>query len=166
VTEFVVSGPHDIPIYKGKAGRVVREEEGRSFFQHHPSLGGKKGCYIFAMRSGGGITPTYVGKATRSFAQECFTAHKLGKCNQTLVDYGKGTLVMFLFECANAKGKPPTNQISLLEDFLIQTALSVNEDLLNVKQTKQADWSIRGIIRSGSGKPTRAAALAKSMLGI
>ena len=118
------------------------------------------------MRSGGGVTPMYVGKATKSFSQECFTAHKLGKCNQALVDYGKGTLVMFLFECTNGKGKTPVSQIALLEDFLIQTSLSVNEDLLNVKQTKQASWSIRGIIRSGSGKPSKAAALAKSMLGI
>ena len=166
MAEFIVSGPHVIPIYQGKSGRIVREEEGREFFTHHPSLGAKRGCYIFAMRSGGGITPTYVGKATKNFSQECFTAHKLGKCNQTLVDYGKGTLVMFLFEPAASKGKAPVNEIGLLENFLIQTALSVNDELLNVKQTKQESWSIRGIIRSGSGKPSKSASLAKSMLGV
>ena len=166
MAEFVVSGPHVVPTYLGKTGRMVREEEGRAFFTHHPSLAPKRGCYIFAMRSGGGITPTYVGKATKSFKQECFTAHKLGKCNQTLVDYGKGTLVMFLFEPAASKGKVPINHIGLLENFLIQTALSVNEDLLNVKQTKQESWSIRGIIRSTAGKPSKPASLAKSMLGI
>ena len=166
MAEFPVSGPHVVPIYEGKNGRIVREEEGRDFFVHHPSLGPKRGCYIFAMRSGGGITPTYVGKATKSFAQECFTAHKLGKCNQTLVDYGKGTLVLFLFEPAATKGKTPTNEIGLLENFLIQTALSVNDELLNVKQTKQESWSIRGIIRSGAGKPSKSTALAKTMLGL
>lgn len=164
MAEFVVSGPHVVPIYKGKSGRIVREQEGREFFAHHPSLGEKRGCYIFAMRSGGGIKPTYVGKATKSFSQECFTSHKLGKCNQTLVDYGKGTLVIFLFEAIASKGKAPANEIGLIENFLIQTSLSVNEDLLNIKQTKQESWSIRGIIRSGVGKPSKSASLAKSML--
>lgn len=166
MAEFVVSGPYVVPIYQGRNGRIVREEEGRSFFAHHPSLVTKRGCYIFAMRSGGGITPTYVGKATKSFGQECFTAHKLGKCNQTLVDYGQGTLVVFLFEPSAIKGKPPVREIGLLENFLIQTALSVNDELLNVKQTKQESWSVRGIIRSGAGKPSKSASLAKSMLGL
>lgn len=166
MTEFVVSGPHVIPVYQGKHGRIVREDEGRAFFATHPSLGKKRGCYIFAVRSGGGITPMYVGKATKNFKQECFTSHKLGKCNQTLVDCGKGTLVMFLFESAASKGKIPITQIRLLEDFLIQTALSVNDELLNVKQTKQASWSIRGIIRSPAGKPSKAATLARRTLGI
>ena len=166
MTEFVVSGPHEIPVYVGNTGRIVREEEGREFFKRHAALGKKRGCYIFAMRSGGGITPAYVGKATKNFRQECFTSHKLGKCNETLVDYGRGKLVMYFFESASARGKAPLSQIKLLEDFLIQTALSVNEDLLNVKQTKQADWSIRGIIRSSSGKPSKAAVSVKRALGI
>lgn len=166
MSEFLVSGPFVVPLHKGKAGRIVTAEKGRSFFASHPTLVEKKGCYIFGVRSGGGIIPTYVGKATKSFGQECFTSHKLGKCNESLVEFSKGTLVMFVFACAPAKGKAPVSQISLLEDFLIQTALSVNDQLLNVRQTKQAEWSIRGIIRSGSGKPSAAASLAKSMLGI
>jgi len=165
MTEFIVSGPHPIPVYKGKTGRIVREEEGRAFFAKHPAHASKSGCYMFAMRAGGGITPSYVGLATKSFRQECFTTHKLGKCNQTLVDYGRGTLVVFFFEPASARGKAPTSQIRLLEDFLIQTAVSVNEDLLNVRQTKKASWSIRGIIRS-VGKPSKAARDAKKALGL
>lgn len=161
-----MSGPHIVPVYRGQGGRVVREVDGRAFFNHHPSLKDKKGCYVLAIRSGGGVTPTYVGKATKSFGQECFTTHKLGKCNQSLVDYERGTLVLVLFECPVSKGKTPEKKISLLEDFLIQTALSVNENLLNVKQTKQAEWSIRGIIRSGSGKPSASALIAKRMLGM
>jgi hypothetical protein len=166
MTEFLVSGPHVIPIYQGKNGRIVREEEGREFFRHHPSLSSKRGCYMFAMRTGRGLTPSYIGKATKTFKQECFTAHKLGKCNQTLVDYGRGTLVMFLFEAKAGRGKAPISQIKLLEDFLIQTAVSVNEDLLNIKSTKQESWSIRGIIRSTAGKPSQPALDAKRALGL
>lgn len=165
MSEFIVSGPHSVPVYKGKVGRIVRAEEGSEFFASHPSLKNKNGCYIFAMRSGGGITPMYVGKATKTFGQECFTSHKLGKCNEILADYSRGSLIIFLFESPAGK-KAPIYQIDLLENFLIQSALSVNDQLLNIKKTKQEKWSIRGLIRSSSGKPTKAAKSARSMLGL
>lgn len=165
VSEFMVSGPHLVPVYKGKVGRVVRAEEGESFFKQHPALKAKKGCYVFAMRSGGGITPVYVGKATKSFGQECFTSHKLGKCNEILAEYARGSLVIFLFESPVGK-KAPTYQIDLLENFLIQSALSVNDGILNIKKTKQERWSIRGLIRSSRGKPSKSAKAAASMLGL
>lgn len=165
MSEFIVSGPHLVPVYHGKVARIVRAEEGDAFFKTHPSLKARTGCYVFAMRSGGGITPLYVGKATKSFGQECFTAHKLGKCNQILADYAKGSLVLFLFESPQGK-KAPSYQIDLLENFLIQSALSVNDELLNIKKTKQESWSIRGIIRSNSGKPSKSAKTASSMLGL
>ena len=162
---FQVSGPFNVPVYQGANGRIVREEDGAEFFSDHPAHSKKRGCYVFAMRSGGGITPTYVGKATKSFGQECFQGHKLSKCNQTLVDYVKGTLVLFFFE-APLGSKPPKTQIDQLETFLIQTALSANPYLLNIKKTKQELWSITGILRSGSGKPSKAALAARSMLAI
>ena len=165
MSEFTVSGPYLVPLYKGKVGRIVRTEEGDNFFKTHPSLKARTGCYIFAMRSGGGITPAYVGKATKSFGQECFTSHKLGKCNEILADYSRGSLVLFLFESAPGK-RPPTYQIDLLENFLIQSALSVNDDLLNIKKTKQESWSIRGIIRSKGSKASKSAKAASSMLGL
>lgn len=165
MTEFVVLGPFEVPVHVGN-GRIVRDEEGREFFRHHPTLASKRGCYIFAMRSGGGITPTYVGKATKSFGQECFTSHKLGKCNQSLVRYSKGKLVLFLFERPNGKGNPSVVKMNQLEVFLILTALAANENLLNIKQTRQQEWSIRGVIRSSAGNPSKAAAAAKRMLRI
>lgn len=165
MSEFVVSGPHLVPVYRGKVARIVRSEEGDEFFRIHPSLKSRNGCYIFAMRSGGGVTPVYVGKATKSFGQECFTSHKLGKCNQILADYARGSLVLFLFESPQGK-KAPTYQIELLENFLIQSALSVNDELLNVKKTKQEKWSIRGLIRSSAAKRSKSAKAASSMLGL
>lgn len=165
MSEFIVSGPHLVPMHKGKVARIVRAEEGDTFFHDHPSLRRKTGCYIFAMRSGGGITPVYVGKAAKGFGQECFTSHKLGKCNEILADYSRGSLVVFFFESPSGK-KAPTYQINLLENFLIQSALSVNDALLNIKKTKQERWSIRGIIRSNGGKPSKAASSAASMLGL
>jgi len=39
------------------------------------------GCYVFAVRSGGGTKPWYVGKTQRQFKNECFTNHKKGILN-------------------------------------------------------------------------------------
>jgi hypothetical protein len=116
------------------------------------------------MRAGKGMTPTYVGKATKSFAQECFTADKLGKCNQTLADYARGTLVVFFITTPPGRGRPPVKQIKALEDFLIQVGVAANDELLNVKGTKQSDWSLAGIIRSNQGRPTAAASAFKSAM--
>jgi hypothetical protein len=165
MTAFKVSGPLAVPVYVGNNGRIVREEDGAKFFADHPSYSKKRGCYVFAMRSGGGVMPAYVGKASKGFGQECFLGHKLSKCNQALVEYEKGALVLFLFE-APVGVKTPSTQIDQLETFLIQTALSVNSDLLNVKKTKQEQWSITGVFRSGVGKPSGSALAARSMLRI
>jgi hypothetical protein len=158
MSDFHVSGPFDVPTYKGKKGRIVRSEEGDAFFTSHPTLAHQRGCFVFGMRAGGGITPTYVGKATKGFGQECFTAHKLGKCNETLVDYLRGTLIVIFVSAPAGRCRPATKQIKLVEDFLIQTGIGVNPDLLNVKGTKQADWSIRGVLRAARGRPSKSAA--------
>jgi len=163
---FEVHGPFDVPVYQGKNGRIVRVEEGDALFKSHATLKARRGCYVFGMRAGKGITPTYVGKATKTFGQECFTAHKLGKCNQTLVDYQKGTLVIFFLVAPQGKGRPAKNQIAELEDFLIQTGVAKNAKLLNVQGTKRADWSIKGLFRAKKGKPPKAASLLKSAMGI
>lgn len=157
MVEFSVHGPFTVPIYRGKVGRIIRAEEGRAFFKTHATWAKRRGCYVFAVRAGRGMTPTYVGKATKSFAQECFTADKLGKCNQTLVDYARGTLVMFLISAPAGRGRPAEKQIDLLEDFLIQVGVAANDDLLNVQGTKQEQWSLSGLVRSNQGRPSLAA---------
>lgn len=164
--DFDVHGPFDVPVYQGKNGRIVRVEEGEALFRQHPTLKARRGCYVFGMRAGKGITPTYVGKATKTFGQECFTAHKLGKCNQTLVDYQKGTLVVFFLVAPTGKGRPATNQIGDVEDFLIQTGVAKNSRLLNVQGTKKASWTIKGVVRANKGKPSKAASSLKSAMGI
>lgn len=164
MAEFTVHGPYEVPTYAGKAGRIVRSEEGRAFFESHPSFANRRGCYVFAMRAGRGITPTYVGKATKTFAQECFTSDKLGKCNTTLVDYVRGTLVMFLITPPEGRGRPAEKQIGLLEEFLIQVGVAANDALLNIQGTRQEQWSLAGLVRSKRGRPSRAALAFKSAM--
>jgi hypothetical protein len=162
MTDFIVRGPYDITPYKGKRGRHIGAIEGRSFFENCDDLGSERGCYIFATRAGRGYTPWYVGKATKSFKQECFAPHKLAKYNECLVDMAKCTPVLFFVVARNARGATGTNHIAEVEDFLIQTAISANPDLLNVKGTRKAEWSIAGVIRS-RGRSSDTAGLFKRM---
>jgi hypothetical protein len=49
------------------------------------------------------------------------------------------------------------NIIRELENFLIQTAVAINPDLLNVQGTKATQWSIHGVVRSAKGAPSQSA---------
>lgn len=162
-TSFEVVGPLEIPFYKGAGGRSITEENIRDFWLENPHFAERRGCYVFGVRAGGGFSPGYVGKAGRTFRQECFAPHKLAKYQQFLADYGKGTPVLFLLAAEVKKGAPPLNHIQDLESFLIQLGVVANPDLLNVRGTKQAEWSIRGVLRS-QGKPSKAALQFRRMM--
>ena len=53
-----------------------------------------------------------------------------------------------------------------LEDYLIQTAVSKNPDLLNVKGTELEKWGIGGVIRGGKGKRSSSATELVKALGL
>ena len=163
MTNFTVKGPFVVPVEKKKAGRIVRASDGVDFFKQNNSFADKVGCYIFAIRAGGGITPVYVGKTTNRFDKECFTPHKLGKYNEGLASYQKGTPVMFFVVLPSKRGKNNNTHIGKLETFLIQTARTRNPELMNVQGVAAEDWSITGYIRSSQGKPTKATKEFKKM---
>lgn len=68
----------------------------------------------------------------------------------------------------NKEGLKTLELIEELEEFLIQSAVSINPDLLNVKGTKRAQWSIRGSVRSSPqiGKPPAPVRKFKRMLNL
>lgn len=164
MTAFEVAGPYDVPMHSGAAARHIRAQEGDDFFATNAAIKSRKGCYVFGIRAGKGITPIYVGIATKSFEQECFTDHKRGKYNQALAEYLKGTPVLFFVVLPTKKGPDNKRHISDLEKFLIQTGVAANPDLLNVKGTKEQEWSITGVLRSGAGKPKKGASLFRKMM--
>ena len=166
LANYTVAGPFDVTVYQAKASRIVRAEEGKAFFSTHGGYAKRRGVYIFAVRAGRGATPVYVGKATKAFAQECFSPHKLGKCNEALADYAKGTLVIYFLCAPEAVGRPPQAEIGALEEFFIQHGVEVNPDLLNVRGTKQASWSVVGVVRARRGKPSQAAASLRKLFKI
>ena len=156
-TIFTVQGPLEIPVYSGKGGRTITPEDISAFWATNKDVQSAYGCYVFAIRAGKGYTPGYVGQAKKTFKQELFAPHKLAKYQQFLADYAKGTPVLFLIACPVKKGARNLAHIADLEDFLIQTAVSVNPDLLNIQGTAQADWGISGVLRAGQGKRSIAA---------
>ena len=154
---YQVYGPLLVPTDRGRSAKMVSRESLKDFWRSHDGLAGRRGAYLFAIRAGKGITPMYVGKATKSFRQEVFAPHKLEKYQRALADCRRGNPVFFFVTAPAGKGATNLRTLRELEDFLIQTAVSRNPDLLNVKGTKRANWSIAGVIRSGVGKPSVAA---------
>ena len=119
------------------------------------------------MRAGKGFRPIYVGRATKSFKQECFASHKISShYGPALLNAGKGTPVLFLAVLERTKGKVNKSAIKKVEFFLIQNAVKKNPDLSNVKGKKSEHWSIDGVIRSGKGKVSSSARLFKGALGL
>ncbi len=78
---FIVCGPFE-PGRKPNKHIDSSKEAKRRFWDAAESkqkgIASASGCYLFALSTGGGIIPWYVGKAGRlSFEHEIFTPHKL-----------------------------------------------------------------------------------------
>ena len=100
---FEVLGPYEIPMPDDS--RVITRDEGQAFFRAHPHIRNRRGAYVFGLRSGGGMTPVYVGEATRTYDQECFTNDKLLKYAIGMARYEKGTPILFLVASPLGKGR-------------------------------------------------------------
>ncbi len=164
-TTFLVEGPLNVPYYQGKAGRTITDDDIKTFWLKHEVISKGRGCYVFGIRAGKGLTPGYVGKATKSFKQETFAPHKLTRYQQFLADYQKGTPVLFFVTAPKKKGAPNSAHIRQLETFLIQVALASNPELLNIKGTKAERWGIAGVLRS-KGKPSASAQQFKRLMKV
>ena len=151
---FSVKGPFDVPLEPHIDSKMVAEDIS-DFWDEASEMKRRKGCYAFAIRAGRGITPLYVGKATKAFEQECFTDHKLKHYNYALAQYQKGTPVMFFVAHPTGSGKTNKVEITDIEDFLIQVGRRVNPDLRNVHGAQEPLWGIKGVLRGGKGKTSK-----------
>ena len=163
-TVFEVFGPRAIPTYRGRAGRTITDDDVRSFWRANADVARMRGCYVFAMRTGSGMKPAYVGKATRAFRREVFQYHKLTRYQQELADCRVGTPILFFVVLPSRRGAPPTRHVTDLERFLIESATAVNPDLLNVRSVPEPAWAIAGVLRRASGKPSAAARSLQALL--
>jgi hypothetical protein len=167
--EYKVHGPFPVPVERRRGGRTPEKVALRDFWDHEvgPELASARGCYVFGMKVPRGITPIYVGKATKTFRGECFAPQKLADhYNPALLDYLKGKPMLFLVVQKIKKGKPNLREIGEIEKFLIQVAVAKNPHLSNVHHTKQDRWCIDGVIRAKQGTNSTASGKFKRMMAL
>jgi hypothetical protein len=161
---FEVHGPFKIPTERRKSGRIIPKD--LSAFWEDTGLAVRCGVYIFAIRAGRGITPIYVGKATRRFRGEAFADHKRAHhYSLALANYGRGTPVMFFVTWPEDR-KANLQMIKDLEDFLIQTGVARNPDLSNIRGRGEKKWSISGVVRSGGKRPSKSEQAFSALMGL
>lgn len=68
MTLYQVFGPYLIPTSQGKSAKMVHQRSLKAFWNDHQAVATRRGAYMFAMRAGRGITPLYVGKATKKYS--------------------------------------------------------------------------------------------------
>ncbi|GAA5138577.1 hypothetical protein [Alloalcanivorax gelatiniphagus] len=156
MTSFTVDGPHEIEWENRKGGRQLVFDNFWNDGSKASHLAAERGCYVFVIRSGGGLTPVYIGQASVSFKQETFNPSNRHKYQNGFSNYAKGTPLMYFVVHPNQQGVTNKTQITEIEDFLIQAGVAANTELQNVKGTQKPKWSIKGVIRSGVGKRSSA----------
>ena len=153
---FKVYGPYEIKYEKRKGGRMLVFDDFWSEKAPAHNLAGASGCYVFAVATGRGLEPIYVGKATKTFKQEAFNHSNKHKYHDGFSEYARGLPVMFFVAHPSQKGKTNRKRIEQIEEFLIQTGAAKNHELQNIRGAKLPKWSIQGVVRSGKGKRTKA----------
>ena len=165
MTSFEVHGPFPIACVKRKGGRTLQFDDFWTKDAKTARLSAERGCYVFAMKNRTSI-PIYVGKATRSFEHEAFNAANKHKYHDGFSTYAKGRPVMYFVVHPRRKGPTNAKQIAEIEGFLIQAGIVRNPELQNVKGAKRPAWSIKGVVRSGKGKRSEAAAQFRKAFGL
>lgn len=146
-----VEGPYEVPFsLNPKGSKHVSTEDGRSFWDDYDGLGEERGCYLFGIRSGPGLRAGYVGKATKSFRQEAFTADKLQKYNTALHEWSHGTpVLMFVITPPRVTS---AKLITDVEEYLIRSAKRAWPELLNKHHAGADDWDISGVTAPHKGR--------------
>ena len=147
MASFKIHGPFPLDYEKRKGGRTLVFDDFWSDESDAEYLADECGGYVSAIQNKG-LTPIYVGKATKTFKQETFNPTNRHKYHDGFSEYAKGTPVLFFVVHPNQKGKVNGKQIAEIEDFLIQAGVARNPDIQNVRGAQAPKWSIQGLIRS------------------
>lgn len=159
---FRVEGPLEVKPLQGKHGRMIEKGGIETFWEENPDLADEVGCYIFGMRTGGGLTPIYVGQSKTGFKHECFQYHKLAHYNEALVTRNGTPIMFFVVKDAGPQSILETC-LDQVEHYLIQLAVQHNPDLANVKRV---EWSIPGVFHAGPGHPPASVMALRQILGL
>lgn len=168
--DLVTNEPIDIPFRRLPQGSVkqITAQNVTEFWLKPEArrIADKQGCYVFALRAAKGYRVWYVGKATKSFEQECLAHHKLVHYNEVLFDGRKGTPVLFIIAPNGNKKKVPEALCDEIETFLIQAAYIENPEIKNRQKTKIPTWTIAGVVRRTKGAVSKRAQVFRTMMGL
>jgi hypothetical protein len=166
IVDFSVEEPLVVPL---DGLRNIDERRARELFNEvGEGLALAKGCYVFALRSGRGSMPLYVGRTTRaSFRMECFNHKNVKDLNKAL-EVARGTLLLYLIRyMRSGAGAGNRSAIEALETQLIGIALERNPKILNIHGARPKSLPrIQGVLNSSRGRPTRQAHEFKKMLAL
>lgn len=165
--EFVVFGPFSVPLEPNKNAKMVARDLS-AFWKTAGACRDRRGVYVFAMRAGRGFTPIYVGKAAKqSYENEAFSDHKLANhYNPALLEYERGSPVMFFIAHPKTKGAVNKSLIDKVETFLIDIASRKNPELSNIRKKQDHEWRIRGVVRGRKGEGTKSSGLFALAVGL
>ena len=162
----------DIPFVKLTKGyRKVDETTFWKNVDHKvPGIKNAKGAYIFALRRSKGYMPFYVGKTNKSFGQEVLQSHKWRHYMNCINDEFGTPIILFIAARTTKTGKFSTNDndtlFQWLETYLINLALTRNNNLLNTSKTRFIkEISIPDLLNSPKGASTKESRILKQMLG-
>ena len=148
ITKFKVHGPFTIHLKKRGRGYTLTYADFWKSDHERKTLSEKKGIYIFGIRAGKGMTPIYVGRATRThFKTECFNPSNQKKYRNGIRKYKKCTPVLLLVIHPKQKGRLNRAAIDQIETFFVQLCAEKNEKLQNLKKRRVPKWGIEGVIR-------------------
>jgi hypothetical protein len=154
MSQFIVSEICEIPFSIKNGIKCLEKEHINDFWVIHPHYATKNGCYIFAIRNRG-LTPYYVGKSSTRFQLESFTTDKILKYQRVLLSNTHGTPVMIFISQSNSRTRVSDKKLTQLESYLIQSAASANQKLVNIHGKSKPSWSIRGITERTKGGPRK-----------
>ena len=167
MADWYVSGPHEVPTVSAKKGaRFIDETRLDELCELCPELADANGVYVFAMRTGGGTVPIYVGMTeTRKLIDEIFNPRNLNSVNQ-YINGQNGTLLLFTVSRVKTPGRANVSNIREIETFLIGAAEGRNPELINKRTPADVSWSIKGVYNCGPGKPDKSALAFRDVMGM
>lgn len=174
--EFDVAGAFEIPRYGYK--RIISKKSLDDLKpvveEWEEGLSEACGCYVFALQTGRGTEPYYVGQACRRpLLKEALNASNRGKYNDVMADKIRGRPVLYLLPMRTPGGKFRRRKsgngrlaaLDFLERWLIATALERNPGLINNKETRfLRKIHVRGIFNARRGEATEDAQKLNSVL--
>jgi len=175
--KYEVHGPFDVP--RVPAGTLISRAEVRKKGSFWTDIGDRyyglpraKGIYIFGLRTGGGLTPYYVGKtgAIGGFWSEVFNSRNLYNYSHT-INANKGTPIIFLLAKPRASGRgfmrPRKRELEFLEKMIISKAWEKNNELINVHHVRHLrELVVPGLLGDyGRGTLTKEEQALRQLLG-